>query len=323
MRDFISRLLVEVIKQTTPEEPDTEILDDDVDGNDDDTDTIILVDDVTTFEKWMDVAFGVAFLITAIIAAKRMTWTRQQPGAETTVVSAFYSLILVTSIFRSIWFLIPAEVWTPSYTPVAIYAWDNKHPAWIGAFLSEFVLTAGSLALFSIFILILVYWADILKKYFLPGSRRSIPMVTFLGLVFILVALEICNIVAFSFGLYTTEGMILFNSVLLAFVSIVCVCEITVFFSQIQNCLEDAWCNQSSLDGQPSETDRLDHDYGKLVLLYACLFGDRLLCVLVPLLGGGTHGSSLLFSSVVGYICRHQVLYGIGNPITHALYFAV
>mmetsp|Transcript_10135 Transcript_10135/g.21784 ORF Transcript_10135/g.21784 Transcript_10135/m.21784 type:complete len:366 (-) Transcript_10135:326-1423(-) len=251
MRDFISRLLVEVIKQTTPEEPDTEILDDDVDGNDDDTDTIILVDDVTTFEKWMDVAFGVAFLITAIIAAKRMTWTRQQPGAETTVVSAFYSLILVTSIFRSIWFLIPAEVWTPSYTPVAIYAWDNKHPAWIGAFLSEFVLTAGSLALFSIFILILVYWADILKKYFLPGSRRSIPMVTFLGLVFILVALEICNIVAFSFGLYTTEGMILFNSVLLAFVSIVCVCEITVFSHRFRTVLKTLGAiNQVSTDSQ-------------------------------------------------------------------------
>ncbi|OEU16073.1 hypothetical protein FRACYDRAFT_275247 [Fragilariopsis cylindrus CCMP1102] len=138
--------------------------------------------DVTTFERGLDLVFGVAFLITAIFAAKRMSWTHQQVGAETTVVTAFYALILVTSVFRAIWFLIPATVWTPQYTPVAILAWDKDHPAWLGAFLSEFVLTAGSLALFSIFILILVYWADILKKYFHPASRRSIPMVTFLGL---------------------------------------------------------------------------------------------------------------------------------------------
>mmetsp|Transcript_11078 Transcript_11078/g.17777 ORF Transcript_11078/g.17777 Transcript_11078/m.17777 type:complete len:346 (+) Transcript_11078:175-1212(+) len=205
----------------------------------------------TTFEKAMDAAFGVAFLITAIFAAKRMTWTRQQGGAETTVVTAFYSLILVTSILRAIWFLIPATVWAPSYTPVAVFAWDPEHPSWVGAFLSELTLTAGSLALFSIFILILVYWADILKKYFHPASRRSIPMVTFLGLVALLVALEIVNIVCFLCKLYSTEGMILFNSILLATVSIVCVCEITIFSHRFRTVLKTLGAiNQVSTDSQ-------------------------------------------------------------------------
>jgi hypothetical protein len=205
----------------------------------------------TNFERGMDAAFGVAFLITAIFAAKRMTWTRQQGGAETTVVTAFYSLILVTSILRAIWFLIPATVWAPSYTPIAVFAWDSEHPAWVGAFLSELVLTAGSLALFSIFILILVYWADILKKYFHPASRRSIPMVTFLGLVALLVALEVVNIMCFLFKLYSTEGMILFNSVLLATVSIVCVCEITIFSHRFRTVLKTLGAiNQVSTDSQ-------------------------------------------------------------------------
>lgn len=206
---------------------------------------------VTTFERWLDLVFGVAFLITAIFAAKRMSWTRQQVGAETTVVTAFYALILVTSVFRAIWFLIPATVWTPSYTPVAVYAWDTEHTAWIGAFLSEFVQTAGSLALFSIFILILVYWADILKKYFHPASRRSIPMVTFLGLVTFLIVLEILNVGLFLCKLYTTEGMILFNSVLLAVVSIVCVCEITIFSHRFRTVLKTLGAiNQVSTDSQ-------------------------------------------------------------------------
>jgi hypothetical protein len=205
----------------------------------------------TSFEAIMDAVMGAAFLVTAIFAAKRMTWTRQQGGAETTVVTAFYSLILVTSMLRAVWFLIPATVWTPSYTPVAVFAWDPTHPSWIGAALSEIVLTAGSLSLFSIFILILVYWADILKKYFHPASRRSIPMMTFLGLVALLLALEVVNITCFLLQLYTTEGMILFNSLLLAVVSMVCVCEITIFSHRFRTVLKTLGAiNQVSTDSQ-------------------------------------------------------------------------
>lgn len=205
----------------------------------------------TVFEQVLDVVMGIAFLITAIFAAKRMTWTRQQGGAETTVVTAFYSLILVTSVLRAVWFLIPATVWTPSYTPVAVFAWDTDNPAWIGAALSEAVLTAGSLALFSIFILILVYWADILKKYFHPASRRSIPMVTFLALVALLVGLELINLTCFLLKVYTTEGMILFNSVLLAVVSMVCVFEITLFSNRFRTVLKTLGAiNQVSTDSQ-------------------------------------------------------------------------
>lgn len=205
----------------------------------------------TGFEKISDALLGVAFLVTSIFAAKRMTWTRQQGGAETTVVTAFYSLILVTSVLRAIWFLIPATVWGPSYTPIAVFAWDKDHPSWVGACLSELTLTAGSLALFSIFILILVYWADILKKYFHPASRRSIPMMTFLSLVGLLVASELVNIGCFLMQLYSTEGMILFNSILLATVSIICVCEITIFSHRFRTVLKTLGAiNQVSTDSQ-------------------------------------------------------------------------
>jgi len=236
MKEYISRFLEELTNTTATTE--------------DDVGSGIFIG-VTSQEQGMDWSFGAAFLITALFAARRMSWTYQQRGSETTVVTAFYSLILLTSVFRAIWFLIPATVWTPSYTPVAIFAWDEEHPAWLGAFLSEFVLTAGSLSLFSIFILILVYWADILKKYFHPASRRTIPMVTFLGLVSLLVVLEIANVAGFCFGLYTTEGMILFNSVLLAVVSIVCVCEITIFSHRFQTVLKTLGAiNQVSTDSQ-------------------------------------------------------------------------
>jgi len=227
----------------------------------------------TTFESYMDLALGIAFLITALVAARRMYSSRSggssssttsshstggsssgsSGAAETTVVTAFYSLILLTSVLRALWFLIPSSVWQPTYTPVAVYAWDHsaKSGSWVGAALSELIVTAGSLTLFSIFILILVYWADILKKYFHPGSRRSVPMATFLGLVATLVTLEVINLILFLIKIYTTEGMILYNAVLLAVVSIVCVCEITIFSHRFRTVLKTLGAiNQVSTDSQ-------------------------------------------------------------------------
>ena len=203
----------------------------------------------------MDIVFGLAFLITASVAAKRMLMSRQQQGqgggAETYVVTAFYSLIGATSALRTLWFLIPSNVWKPSYVPIAVMAWDGSRPSWVGAMLSELTVTAGSLTLFAIFILILVYWADILKKYFHPGARRSVPMYTFFALVGGLVVLELINLVLFLCHVYSTEGMILYNAVLLAFVSFVCVCEITIFSHRFRTVLQTLGAiNQVSTDSQ-------------------------------------------------------------------------
>jgi hypothetical protein len=83
----------------------------------------------TSFERILDICLGICFVMTAFVAARRMMSSRlpatpvtadaDSAGAETTVVTAFYSLILLTSVLRALWFLIPATVWQPSYTPTA------------------------------------------------------------------------------------------------------------------------------------------------------------------------------------------------------------
>ena len=212
--------------------------------------------DEDSFEKGFDLVFGVSFLIIALVAATRLSKTRaqqhqqqivdgrrQQDVTSMTLITAFYDLILMVSLCRTIWFLLPDTVWRiPSYTPVAIMAWDKDHFEWLGVFASECIVSMGSLALLSIFILILVYWADVLSKYFHPAthlSRRSTtPMMTFFGLMAVLITLEICNVICFLCQLYTTEGMILFNSILLAVVSLGCVCVITLFSHQFRTVLK-------------------------------------------------------------------------------------
>merc|ERR1711862_71010 len=82
--------------------------------------------------------------------------------------------------------------------------------------------------------LILVFWADILKKYFYPNIPRSNAMSSFKVLVATLAVLELMNIVFFFCKMYSVEGMILFNSILLAFVSIICVVQVSIFSSKFK-----------------------------------------------------------------------------------------
>ena len=195
--------------------------------------------------------YGLVLLQFTSRVIRSMSSSRSQGGAETTVVTAFYSLILLTSSLRTIWFVVPGTVWSADYTPHAVMAFDPSHPDWVMQFLELLLVSAGSLCLFSIFILILVYWADILKKYFYPGARRSKPMVTFLVLVAVLLAIQILNATLFLFRDYSTEGMILVNSVTLSLVSIVCVCEITIFSHRFRTVLKTLGAiNQVSTESQ-------------------------------------------------------------------------
>lgn len=217
------------------------------------TDSVV-VDDESFSERLNHICLGVAFVITAILAARRMknnvTNAVAGSGAETTVVTAFYSLILWTSVLRAVWFLL-FEFGMATYTPIAVYAWTTPYSEWLSAILSQVILTAGSTLLFAIFILILVYWADILKKYFHPGARRALPMTTFVRLVAILVTLQVLNVVGFLLRMYTSEAMILVNAIILAAVSLTCVVEITIFSHRFRTVLQTLGAiNQVSTDSQ-------------------------------------------------------------------------
>jgi len=178
-----------------------------------------------------------------------MHWSYSQGGVETTVVTAFYSLILITSLSRTLWFTIPSYVLESSYAPEPIMAF-GKTP-WVGTFLSELLLSFGSLCLFSIFILILVYWHDILLKYFYPGLKRNKPISTFLTITGSLFVLQGTNMALFLLKFYTSEGMILVDSVLLGVVSLICVAEISIFSHRFRTVLRTLGAiNQVSTESQ-------------------------------------------------------------------------
>lgn len=205
----------------------------------------------TSFEYHCSIVLGVAFLCTMFIALKRIVYSHAQGGTETTVVTAFYSLILITSALRGVWFLVFTSGLLKlqvSYEPSAM---AFSHKQWLCTFLHDLFQSLGSISLFSIFILILVFWADILKKYFEPGAKRNKPMATFQSLVICLILIEIANCSFFLWGFYSSEGMILANASLLAIVSIVCVWQITTFSNQFRTVLKTLGAiNQVSTESQ-------------------------------------------------------------------------
>jgi hypothetical protein len=203
----------------------------------------------TSSQYYNDILLAAAFFVTTCIALKRMIWSYTQGGVETTVVTAFYSLILVTALARFVWFVIPSYLLEPTYIPGPVLAFSSS--PWLGTLVSEFLLSLGSLSLFSIFILILVYWSDILKKYFYPGVRRNKPMSTFLTMVLGLFALQASNMVMFLLRIYSSDGMIVLDSIILGTVSLVCVAEISIFSHRFRTVLRTLGAiNQVSTESQ-------------------------------------------------------------------------
>ncbi len=70
---------------------------------------------------------------------------------------------------KEIWFVVPGNVWSMYYTLHAVMAFDpNDESRWVLQFIEVLLEGLGSLSLLSIFILILVYWTDILRSTSTP-----------------------------------------------------------------------------------------------------------------------------------------------------------
>ncbi|CAN0017529.1 unnamed protein product [Phaeothamnion confervicola] len=160
----------------------------------------------------------------------------------------FYFLIFFTAVIRAVWFFVPSDALEPSYAPEAVYAFEGS---WLGTFFSQLLLSVGTLSLFSIFILIVIYWADLLRRVFKESSRPSRPMVTFLGMVGFLSAVEAANAVAFLAGAYSSQGMILVDAVLLSLIALVCSVEVSIFSHRFRTVLRTLGAiNQVSTEEQ-------------------------------------------------------------------------
>eukprot|EP01084_Bolivina_argentea_P260185 439303_1 len=175
-----------------------------------------------------------------------------RPEPREPVICTFYGLIIFTATVRAIWFFTPDYLLEPSYAPENIYAFHKGPPSvWLGVFVSEVLRTAGSICMFSIFILMIVYWANLLEKVFNDGNQVSSPMLAFWTTVGCLSCLEATNMCLFLLGVYSSQGMMLWDCLILSVVALVCCIEITIHSQRFRALLLTLGAiNQVSTDAQ-------------------------------------------------------------------------
>jgi len=218
----------------------------------------------TESEAVEDGALGFCFLVLSVWSCYRLLGVlpslnvafSRGGGGGGRVISAFYFLIAVTSVLRMVWFLVPAEALEGGYVPVTKEAYVSPH--WGGVFASEVILAMGSMFLFSIFILIAAFWAHMLARVdsvdeiglhdkeeegAAEDDRDEVndkhgPLHNFAFMMAALFLIEGANFCLFLLKFYNSDGMILYDSVLLSIVSLATLIEFTIFSTRIQHVLK-------------------------------------------------------------------------------------
>ena len=197
--------------------------------------------DETLFEYDQDVLFGFCFLGIALFSVVRVA-RYFDPSGGGRVITLFYFLIFLCSASRAVWFLVPNYDMETSYTPTPQVAWQT--PGWAGTFISELLEATGSLALYAVFVLTSCYWGHMTKKVSVealgprdvvrPRGRAYGTINTFLAIFSVVAAAQALNIFLFLAQIENSEGMILYDSLLLSALAVFAGVHMTVLSSRIR-----------------------------------------------------------------------------------------
>lgn len=204
----------------------------------------------SVYEYYQDFYLGIAYLGVAIFGFLR-TKTYFDPLGAGRVITTFYFLITLTASLRAIWFLIPSSILEGSYIPEPIFAFESKK--WLGYLMSEILLCLGSIALYSVFILVVSYWAYILRKSSIESTsvrsfvgRTSANVVvtrrgairTFLNVLMIILFVQTINIILFIYQMYNIQILVLLDSLLLSLISVVSMGYLAVYSQKIRSVMK-------------------------------------------------------------------------------------
>lgn len=198
-----------------------------------------IAESVTEYHQ--DLILGFFFLGITFFSAYRIK-KYFDPTGSGRIITLFYFLIFSASLLRSIWFLIPSSYLEMSYAPTPVFAFNT--PGWLGFLVSQVLLVTGNLLIYSVFILVICYWAHMLRRVdsesleprnFLRSTKFDIldmnPLTLFLFTSGILVVIEICCILLFLFEIFNVGDMVVFDCLVMGVVSLLTFAAMT-FFSQ-------------------------------------------------------------------------------------------
>lgn len=161
------------------------------------------------------------------------------------MITLFYSLIFLSAFLRAICFFVPELSLQDSYdsTQSDIPTW--QYSLYVG------VIFIGNLSVYSIFILLIAFWQNILhridseeeesRRHFLMISHveneRKGPMFSFFERLLVFAVAVFLNLFLFFFGVYNSECMLFYDSIAYMVIPSALSIEITIFSQRIRHVL--------------------------------------------------------------------------------------
>ncbi|KAJ0397347.1 hypothetical protein P43SY_008166 [Pythium insidiosum] len=220
--------------------------------------------------RQVDTILAVAYGLATFFAFWAFAMHAQSPSRQTATLG-FYLLMGLAALTRTLWFSSPFGVMSVIMEPPRLSVGDD---GWIEFLASEVVELLGSYLLYSIFVLIVVFWADMLRRLFTHDMVRSHPLRLFFILLGAVMTIQALGIAVFVTNGADSYGLMLYDDILLMLVSLASLIAITVYSYKMKTVLQ-AFLEVSQID----TTDRIKAvNWASAICSVFLVFNTFLLC---------------------------------------------
>ncbi|OQS06307.1 hypothetical protein THRCLA_01648 [Thraustotheca clavata] len=148
--------------------------------------------------------------------------------------TGFFTLMSLAACVRSVWFATPYSIHVSGYIPKRLYIFDD---GWYMLLISEIAEMTGTYILYTIFILTVVFWADILHVAFDRTDTRTYPMRIFATLSFLLGIAMATGFALFACNRIDSIWLLMYNDIVVVVVSFICFAFVGIFSCRMRTVL--------------------------------------------------------------------------------------
>lgn len=172
----------------------------------------------------------------------------QSPSRQAATLG-FYLLMGMAALTRVLWFATPQGVMSVLVEPKRIMMGDD---GWIDFLTAEAVELLGSFLIYSIFVLIVVFWADMLRRLFTHESVRSHPLRLFSLVLALIVGIQLIGVGIFVSHRADSYWLMMYDDIVMCLLSFGSLVAVLVYSYRMKTVLQ-AFLEVSQID----TTDRI------------------------------------------------------------------
>ncbi|ETW09233.1 hypothetical protein H310_01637 [Aphanomyces invadans] len=185
--------------------------------------------------KEIDTMLAVGYAIATLMGLWALCAHMNGASSRDVATTGFYLLMSLAALVRGAWFSTPYSIHVSGYVPQRLHIFDD---GWTMLFLSEVAEMLGTFFLYSIFILMVVFWADILRRAFDPHAyAESHPMRVFLSLFVFLFLYVSTGFVLFVLDRIDSLLLLMYNDIAISLLSTICAVFVGIYCCRMRTVL--------------------------------------------------------------------------------------